>query len=576
MENVEQNLLQASPVSLKACYYAYRQCRRRKRGKPGVLAYEARLLDNLFTLREALQTRRWSPSRSYSFVVTRPKAREIHVALFRDRVVHHLLTPRLEALFEPVFIHDSYSNRKGKGAHKAVARVQHFMRRLQNAGSGLTEQSTVTRASGHAWYLQLDIKNFFNRINRHILFGILKKRIAKAERQGKVESEQAELLRYLCYELLRKHPSANTVPIHGAISVEAVPAHKRLINAPPQCGLPIGNLTSQFFANVYLNELDQFVKHTLKCQCYVRYVDDFVLLHSDREQLQQWRRQIEDFLDERLQLELKNSGQLQSMHNGLDFLGYIIRPNYLLVRRRVVNHCREKLRAFEKKLLLTHISFDGALPQCRSISSSLSGVEGSGLRAPRSEVPASRTFDSAKGASERLIRLVPKLLFGNPDDVQKLRAVLSSYLGHFSHAAHERQCQQLWREFPWLDWLFIRSASSSRLIPRWEPQSVSSFRSQWQYFRKEYPGLLLMQTGWKVSAFGADAEVLQRLCLQDGKLVDTQPYMPGKQWFAPMNKLETILNQLQQRHRPYCYVAEQGYLRGGMKRRWMRELAIYG
>ena len=195
----------------------------------------------------------------------------------------------------------------------------------------------------NGWYLQLDIQNFFNSINRFRLLDLLEKRIHRW-----IRGEEADLLFYLCRALLETDPTAN-VRFQGAPGErERVPPHKRLGAAGPNKGLPIGNLSSQFFANVYLNELDQYVKHVLKCRYYLRYVDDFILLHRDPEVLLDWKREIESFLEEILGLRLKPEYRLHPVANGADFLGYIVRPRYLLVRRRVVGHLREKLRSWEK------------------------------------------------------------------------------------------------------------------------------------------------------------------------------------------------------------------------------------
>ena len=152
--------------------------------------------------------------------------------------------------------HDSYSNRTGKETHKAVDRLQHFMRSVR-------DQST------QGWYLQLDIKNCFNRINRVLLYEMLKKHWVKMEHKGTITSDKHQWLRWLTHQMLARHPAKDVVYVRRE-QVNQVPEHKRLENAPADCGLPIGNLTSQFFANVYLNELDQFIKRVLRCRYYVR------------------------------------------------------------------------------------------------------------------------------------------------------------------------------------------------------------------------------------------------------------------------------------------------------------------
>ncbi len=323
-------------LTFQGVYQAYTACRKRKRATANAQRYDMNLLEHLVDTEQAIRQRRYCPATSICFVAQQPKAREIYAADFSDRVVHHWLVPRLEVLYEPMFIHDVYSNRKDKGTHKAVKRLQGFMRSL------CSQRNDV-------FFLQLDIKNFFNSINREILYGLLKKRLAKSQRNGKITVEQQNVMQWLCWRILTHNSASKAINKSHAWQWANVPPHKRLENAAPKCGLPIGNLTSQFFANVYLNELDQFVKHDLKCRYYLRYVDDFILLSDDKAELLQWQGRIVNFLTQCLQLHLKTLARPQSVYQGADFLGYITRPDYRLVRRRVINHCRHKLHLFEEK-----------------------------------------------------------------------------------------------------------------------------------------------------------------------------------------------------------------------------------
>lgn len=152
--------------------------------------------------------------------------------------------------------------------------------------------------------------------------------------------------RYATHALLRRSPIENGAHFVGSAAERAkVPPHKRLENAALGCGLAIGNLSSQFFANVYMDALDQFVKHELRAPRYLRYVDDFVLVHRDREQLQSWQAAIVEFLRDRLRLELKADIKLKPLSAGCDFLGYVIYPTHRVVRRRVIGHARQAIRA---------------------------------------------------------------------------------------------------------------------------------------------------------------------------------------------------------------------------------------
>jgi RNA-directed DNA polymerase len=316
---------QGATVSFQALFDAWREARRQKVPSENQLAFETRWIDGLLELEGQIAAGTWSPRRATCFIAQRPKARQIHAPDFADRVVHHWLVPQLEAIYEPTFIHDSYANRKGKGTHAAVRRLSAFVRE-------------VASGQGGGWYLQLDVRNFFNSIHRPTLWAMLKRRMARAHVPGDVQRTVHALLR---------HPVQRQGVVHRSTARERarVPAHKRLENAPPGCGIPIGNLSSQFFANVYLDRLDQFVKHELKAQRYLRYVDDFVLVHRDRAQLEAWTVAIAAFLRAELRLELKADVRLRPLSAGVDFLGYVVYPTHVRVRRRVVRHAFSAIAA---------------------------------------------------------------------------------------------------------------------------------------------------------------------------------------------------------------------------------------
>ena len=218
----------------------------------------------------------------------------------------------LEKIWDPRFIHDSYASRKGKGIHVAVDRLQGFMQKVTRSGK---------RAG---FFLQLDVRSFFMSIDKRILFSLFDR-----------DPKTSELLRALL-SILIFHDSTTDYHFKGDRKLlYGIPPHKSLFKVGPNKGLPIGNLTSRFFANVYLNELDQFVKHGLRCRFYLRYVDDFILLSESEKVLLQWREEISGFLHERLALSLKGGDRVRRVSEGADFLGYITRPGYRLVRRRV-------------------------------------------------------------------------------------------------------------------------------------------------------------------------------------------------------------------------------------------------
>ncbi len=314
-----------SIFSFKNIYRCYLDCRCKKRNTYNALRFEINAEENIFKLEQELRNRTYHPSHSILFAAKKPKLREIFAADFRDRVVHHILVKELEKVWEPMFIHDSYACRIGKGTHKAVIRLQTFLRKITK--------------NGHirAYYLQLDVKDFFTSIDKDILFALIKAKLNNLE------------VLWLTEKILFWDCTTSYIRRGNQELLSNIPDNKSLFGKENRRGLPIGNLTSQFFANIYLNELDQFAKHKLKAKYYLRYVDDFVLVSHDKDKLIRWKEEIKDFLTAKLNLQLHPKRQrLQLVSNGIDFLGYIIRHNYILVRRRVVNNLREKIRTFNR------------------------------------------------------------------------------------------------------------------------------------------------------------------------------------------------------------------------------------
>ena len=380
-------------LSPENIFKAYIDCRKRKRSTVNAQKFERNLCENIVSLTKSLQSGKYEPGKSICFVVRNPKPREVFAADFKDRIVHHLVVRFLEQHWEKVFIHDSYACRKNKGTLAAVERVAHDMRSIPQNGKK------------RAYFMQLDVKNFFMSIDKEILWKLLEKGLKKqlgirknAENSIQMtifdlnsaeREENFEQILKILHTLLFHEPTRDYINKSTKREWSWVPPEKSLFNAENGKGLPIGNLTSQFFANVYLNELDQFIKHVLKIKYYVRYVDDFVIMHEDKEQLRRWLGSIRKFLAEKLKVTLKNEVKVAPLSNGINFLGYVQHIFYRLVRRRVVNNFRNRLRDLEKSF-------------CRS------------ARGPRAEF-----------AGE------PPAL---PEELPKLRSVLTSYLAYSSKA----------------------------------------------------------------------------------------------------------------------------------------------
>ncbi|MBF8224475.1 RNA-directed DNA polymerase [Halomonas sp. 328] len=266
------------------------------------------------------------------FAVTDPKLREIFAPAFADRLVQLWLIGHIGPWLEQRLIDDTYANRKGGGTHRAIARLQHFMRQ-----------------PGHRWYCQLDIQAFFPSIERARLLAMWRQ--TWRPRLPFAEEDLGQLDRVAQAILAQDPLDPAPLPSGDRRLLRRIPRHKSLYGAAPGVGLPIGSLTSQCFANLYLDPLDQFVKHRLKVKGYLRYMDDMILLADDAETLVAHRRQIAAFLDERLGLALHpRKVVLQRVNQGANFLGAIVYPFHSQVRQRSVRALRQRLRAFQALL----------------------------------------------------------------------------------------------------------------------------------------------------------------------------------------------------------------------------------
>jgi hypothetical protein len=303
-------------------YEAYRAARRGKRSAEAVAAFEFNEGVNLLQLQEELVAKTYTPGAYHHFYIHEPKRRKISAAPFRDRVVHHALCRVIEPIFERLFVYDSYACRVGKGTHRALDRCQEFARRYRYA-------------------LQGDVLQFFPSIDHAILRELLARRIKDAD------------VLWLIDQILASGA--------GVLSEEHTPQwfpgdDLFAVNRP--CGLPIGNLTSQFWANVYLNELDQFVKRELKCHAYLRYVDDSILFGDDKGQLHAWRAAGIAFL-QTLRLRLhENTCRVFPVTEGISFLGFRIFPTHRRLKRTKAITFRRRLKGLLKAYAAREIELD--------------------------------------------------------------------------------------------------------------------------------------------------------------------------------------------------------------------------
>ncbi|MDD4805093.1 MAG: reverse transcriptase/maturase family protein [Candidatus Pacebacteria bacterium] len=313
-------------------YKAYKDCIKTKKNTTNALKFEMNREKNLSRLLYDLQKGRYEISRHICFIVTEPSPREIFAGDFRDRIVHHLLCNEIQYLFEHNFIDSSYANRKGKGTHKAVKELKYHLVR-----GGKDRQKF--------YFLKMDIKGFFRNIDKNILWNIVEKKIQ--ENSGD-ENWKKEVL-WLARKIIFHDPASNYIFKGKEETKKLIPREKSLLFGDRNTGLPIGNLTSQFFANIYLNGLDHFVKDKIGFERYIRYVDDFIILDEDREELEEATNEVGRFLNHSLKLNLCESKTiLQVVERGIDFLGYFIRPSYTLVRRKVMGRFKKNISVYQR------------------------------------------------------------------------------------------------------------------------------------------------------------------------------------------------------------------------------------
>ena len=298
-------------------YLAYRQARKGKRDRAAVAGYEFELERNLLSLQDELQGHTYEPGEYTNFYIHEPKRRLVSAAPFRDRVVHHALCQVIEPIWEARFIATSYACRVGKGTHQAIEQCHAWVRRYRYTFQG-------------------DIVKYFPSVDHQMLRDLLAHHIADRAALWLID----QLLASGSGIQAEEHP-----PIY-------FPGDDLFAALRPR-GLPIGNLTSQFWANVYLHELDMFVKHKLRCPAYLRYMDDFVLFADDKDTLHAWRDAIDTFLAVRLRLELHPKKSLVfPVQIGLEFCGFRIYPTHRRLRkaavRRFVGRFRRQREAYRR------------------------------------------------------------------------------------------------------------------------------------------------------------------------------------------------------------------------------------
>ena len=313
--------------TLEKLYQAYLDCRKRKKDTINALQFEIEREKNLIKLKRELNQKTYQISQHICFVITEPSPREVFAADFRDRVVHHLLYNEINHYFEKDFIENSFACRKDKGTHLAVGQLKDYLKEI-----------------GQGFFLKLDIRSFFCSINKDILYKLILRKIVEVNKS----TFWKKGILWLYQKIIFHDPTQNCIFKGDLSKKKFIPKEKSLFFSGGK-GLPIGNLTSQFFANIYLNGLDQFVKRKLGINYYLRYVDDFVLLDKNKEKLKSLISSINEFLKTELDLELRLSKtKLQPVDKGISFLGYFVKPHYTLVRQKIVSRLKDKLHKLNK------------------------------------------------------------------------------------------------------------------------------------------------------------------------------------------------------------------------------------
>lgn len=301
-------------------FEAYRDARRNKRAKRTQVAFEFDYERKLLKLHRQIINRKYKPLQSTAFISTHPVTREVFAAHFQDRVVHHLIFNHLSPLFEKLFINDSYSCRKGKGTLYAVNRIYDF---IYDSSEQYTKETYI---------LKLDIQGYFYAINKEILYQTIKTELSKQRASLQIDFD---VLDYLIKTTIFSDPTKNVKVYEDDQNWKKLPKNKSLFYAKKGYGLPIGNLTSQLFSNIYMNVFDHYVTRELGIKYYGRYVDDFVLIHDDKRYLLSLMGEIKVFLKEKLHLTLHPKKiYIQHFSKGVVFLGAYMKPNVKYIERR--------------------------------------------------------------------------------------------------------------------------------------------------------------------------------------------------------------------------------------------------
>ena len=309
---------------------AYRDCIKRKKNKTSAVKYSLNYLVNNYELYCSLNNKTYNINPSTCFCVTRPKLREIFAADFRDRIVHHLIILKFGKIFEDFMIDNSYSCRKNKGTLYAAKDIQRQLSEITN------------RYKENAYILKLDLKGFFINIDKEITYNIIEKIIKDNYKENDID-----WWLWLIKKVIFNRPDLNCIKKGDIKLFDKLPDHKTLFKSNGK-GLPLGNLTSQIFANLYLTIFDKWIID--KVAGYGRYADDFILIDRDKDKLLKLWKEIKVWLEENLKLELSpNKYYFQQAYKGVEFVGFHIKKNRLYTNNNIVHSAFQLVEEMNKK-----------------------------------------------------------------------------------------------------------------------------------------------------------------------------------------------------------------------------------
>jgi hypothetical protein len=314
---------------------SYLQARKNKRNTHNQLAFELNQETNLHHLAKAIYERKYAPKPCIAFIINKPVMREIFAADFTDRVIHHFIYRCIYPIIDRKLIHDTYSCRVGKGTLFGIDRAKGFMR---SCSQDFTKDT---------YFLKLDIEAYFMNMHHDILFEQVIAMLPQNKKSFLGISR--ETLIYLIRQTIFNNVAENCRIKGSKSDWDGLPPSKSLFNYPSNTGLPIGNLTSQVFGNVYMNDFDHFVKKEMKVKYYGRYVDDMLFVHNDKSFLEDIISQLSHFLLSHFQLKIHpNKIVLKSVNEGIPFLGQIIKPHCTYIGNRTKNNFYQAIQEINK------------------------------------------------------------------------------------------------------------------------------------------------------------------------------------------------------------------------------------